>query len=74
MGMVLTFPHCDSNVLHAPGECIYCDARAEWQELRAMWGINFTGHEDADKSPCPSLRFRALDIIEKWPGNRKAPR
>lgn len=20
-----TYPHCDSNVLHAPSECVYCD-------------------------------------------------
>jgi hypothetical protein len=38
------FPHCDSAVLHAPGECEYCDGRPEWQSLREAWGIAFTGH------------------------------
>jgi len=37
-------PHCDSRVLHAPGECEFCDQRPEWQALRQAWGIAFTGH------------------------------
>lgn len=37
-------PHCDQRVLHAPGECEFCDARPEWQALRQAWGIAFTGH------------------------------
>lgn len=40
---IAQFPHCDSRVLHAPGECRYCDAHPEWQELRKAWGIAFTG-------------------------------
>ncbi len=36
--------HCDARVLHAPGECQYCDLHPEWQELRKAWGIAFTGH------------------------------
>ncbi|MEU7174649.1 MULTISPECIES: hypothetical protein [Micromonospora] len=39
-----TMPHCDQAVLHAPGECTYCDAHPDWQELRQLWGIAFTGH------------------------------
>ena len=39
-----TFPHCDQRVLHAPGECQYCDMCPEWQQLRVAWGIAFTGH------------------------------
>lgn len=39
-----TFPHCDQRVLHAPGECEFCDACPEWQALRKAWGIAFTGH------------------------------
>lgn len=64
------FPHCDANVLHAPGKCEYCDAHPDWQELRTLWGINFTGETDPMKHPCPSLRYRSLDTIERWPGNR----
>lgn len=40
----MQFPHCDARVLHAPGECEYCDRHADWQELRQAWGIAFTGH------------------------------
>ncbi len=39
-----TFPHCDQRILHAPGECEYCDGHPEWQALRQSWGIAFTGH------------------------------
>jgi hypothetical protein len=38
------FPHCDQRILHAPGECEYCDMAPEWQQLRIDWGICFTGH------------------------------
>ena len=38
------FPHCDQRVLHAPGECEFCDMNPEWQQLREAWGICFTGH------------------------------
>ena len=42
--MIRQFPHCDARILHAPGECEYCDLHPEWQELRKVWGIAFTGH------------------------------
>jgi hypothetical protein len=44
MTEIATFPHCDQRILHAPGECAYCDVHADWQELRRGWGIAFTGH------------------------------
>lgn len=64
------FPHCDSNVLHSPGECEYCDRHPDWQELREVWGINFTGKNEPDKSPCPSERFRPAHVVHRWHGNR----
>jgi hypothetical protein len=70
MRAIKTYPHCDSNVLHKPGDCTYCDMHPEWQELRATWGINYTGEEDPAKSPCPSSRFRSVEIINEWSGNR----
>lgn len=63
------FPHCDSNVLHAPGECVYCDGQPGLQSLRERLGINFTGHYDEDKEPCPAEMHRDLDTINRWPGN-----
>lgn len=69
------FPHCDSRVLHAPGECQYCDAHPEWQELRESWGINFTGHHKKASDfgtpflPCPSEAARPLANINRWDGN-----
>jgi hypothetical protein len=29
------YPHCDIEVLHAPGVCVYCDFFPEWQAERA---------------------------------------
>lgn len=69
------FPHCDSRVLHAPGECEYCDRHPEWQELREAWGINFTGHHlvaneyGSKYLPCPSEANRPLSKINQWDGN-----
>lgn len=71
------FPHCDPRILHAPGECNYCDANPEWQELRKAWNIAFTGHSAdlalgeylAPKQPCPAEAARGLDNLERWGGN-----
>lgn len=43
MSVIPQFPHCDQRVLHAPGECEFCDGCPEWQALRKAWGIAFTG-------------------------------
>jgi hypothetical protein len=53
------FPHCDQRILHAPGECEYCDRHPGWQGLRNAWGIAFTGHEPVVSDhraelPCPA--------------------
>jgi hypothetical protein len=51
-------PHMDNvQILHAPGECEHCDEHPYEQGLRAYWDINWTGHNDPSKSPCPSARF-----------------
>lgn len=67
--MIERMPHCDQSVLHAPGECKYCDMHPEWQELRVWWGINFTGHYDEEKVMCPSEHKRSLATINRWYGN-----
>lgn len=63
-------PHCDQLILHKPTTCEVCDARQDWQALRVMYGINFTGENDPDKSPCPSEKLRATYLAHRWPGNR----
>jgi hypothetical protein len=74
--LISQYPHCDSRVLHAPGECSVCDKHPEWQELRKMWGIAFTGKEPAEKSPfwrelpCPSDANRGKGGAHIWYGNR----
>ena len=66
--------HCDASVLHAPGECEYCDKYGKsWQRYREMARINFTGHTDSDKAPCPSTHFRTVEKIHRWPGNQPKP-
>jgi hypothetical protein len=68
----LGFPHCDPRVLHAPGECVYCDSNPGWQELRQAWGIAFTGYTPEEKElPCPADYARG-DTHALWPGNRAA--
>lgn len=65
------FPHCDQRILHAPGECAHCDIYPEWQDLREMWGIAFTGWEPENKElPCPADYARGNYIHQLWPGNR----
>jgi hypothetical protein len=77
------FPHCDSRILHAPGECQYCDKYPGWQELRQMWHIAFTGKqpESLDEPrwttkgpvlPCPADYIRG-DKHAIWGGNRAYP-
>lgn len=69
-----TMPHCDSAVLHAPGECEYCDAYPDWQRLRQLWGIAFTGHPPVDHEvPCPSDARRPGGVNQVWPGNQPRP-
>lgn len=63
-------PHCDQSILHAPGECRYCDLYADWQKYRTVARINFTGHTDAGLAPCPSEYFRPSEKRDRWPGNR----
>jgi hypothetical protein len=68
------FPHCDSRILHAPGECKYCDMRPDWQELRTQWMIAFTGHNPKNgESECPADRCRPPESSadhRRWGGNK----
>lgn len=64
------FPHCDDKVLHAPGECQYCDHYPEAQEQRIRDLVNFTGHYAVGFALCPSEERRSLQTIEAWPGNQ----
>lgn len=65
-------PHCDAQVLHAPGTCQTCDRFPTLQRARELWGIRFTGEgaESGKEIPCPATMRRGLDTIEAWPGNR----
>jgi hypothetical protein len=66
-------PHCDQSVLHAPGECQFCDMHSDWQEYRIVARINFTGQSIEDCAPCPSEFFRSGEVRDRWPGNVAAP-
>ncbi len=63
------FPHCDSLVLHAPGECEFCDDYPDAQQDRIAKRINFTGHKNPHKEQCPAEKRRSLDNINRWYGN-----
>jgi hypothetical protein len=66
-------PHCDSAILHAPGECTYCDQYPDWQLIRDRWLINFTGHMADGRTPCPSVWFRDPLVRDLWGGNVAKP-
>jgi hypothetical protein len=67
----VTAPHCDQTVLHAPGECEFCDACPEWQEYRMIAHIAFTGHEPGEHQvACPSDQMRGRGEAHVWGGNR----
>lgn len=64
------FPHCDQRILHAPGECQFCDANPDWQALRKAWGICFTGYTpEKQELPCPADHARG-DNHKLWYGNQ----
>lgn len=67
------FPHCDSNVLHAPGTCRFCDMSPQLQLGRSAAHVNFTGEHDPEKLPCPAENYRPLDTINQWAGNIPVP-
>jgi hypothetical protein len=71
-------PHCDQRIVHAPGECWACDQFPDFQELRRMWGIAYTGHTPGDgELPCPGDYHRppgSPSDHRQWPGNTKAIR
>jgi hypothetical protein len=65
-------PHCDQRILHAPGECVFCDKHSDWQWLRQIWGIAFTGYEpEKNELPCPADNARG-DQHKLWHGNNVA--
>ncbi len=70
----IQFPHCEPRILHAPGECEFCDRHPEWQELRKHWGIAFTGKTPVLKGPqqmelpCPA-DFNRGATHTQWGGN-----
>jgi hypothetical protein len=67
----LIAPHCDQYILHAPGECDYCDDQPGWQALRQLWGIAYTGHAPtAHQIACPSDTRRPDGIANLWHGNQ----
>ena len=73
LAVIQQYPHCDPRVLHAPGECKYCDAHPDWQALRITWGIAFTGHEpQEDEKSDPSDKARGTGGAHVWGGNRPA--
>lgn len=71
LNLNLQFPHCDPRILHAPESCEYCDMHPEWQYLRQMWGIAFTGWEPDEKElPDPATHARGFANLNAWGGNK----
>lgn len=36
---------------------------------RIELGVNFSGHDDSDKIPCPSELLRPRAVVNQWGGN-----
>jgi hypothetical protein len=68
----IQFPHCDPRILHAPGECKYCD-ESGLQEVREAWNIAFSGQVVRGKTPCPADQARGSNSYNRWPGNQARP-
>jgi hypothetical protein len=69
-----TIPHCDQKVLHAPGECEFCDKHPAWQALRQLWGIAFTGYvPENGELPDPATNARSFETVDAWGGNKAKP-
>lgn len=73
----MSFPHCDARVLHAPGECKFCD-ESGLQDVRRAWGIAFSGHKpEVDEygrleMTCPADLARpagSSSDYRQWGGN-----
>jgi hypothetical protein len=73
----MRFPHCDERVLHAPGECQYCDHHPDWQQLRHVWNIAYSGHSpESGETACPvdlAVMWEERGDYNKWYGNRPEP-
>lgn len=69
----VTFPHCDSEVLHAPGECAVCDLYPGRQQARVNGRVAFSGHDPVPgQDPCPADERRPKDSVSwhgHWGGN-----
>ena len=59
-------PHCDPQVLHAPGVCRYCDAYPKWQTKRTVAKMLFW--------TCPGGRFTSPGSYRVRDGSRALPR
>jgi len=69
----IRFPHCDARIVHPPSECTFCDASG-LQEVRACWGIAYTGQEpEGEQTPCPANEARSDESLYSWGGNRPVP-
>jgi len=67
-------PHCDELVLHAPGECRFCDQVPHLQAARQAVGVAFSGHDpEPGQATCPSELPRTRETVARWPGNRAWP-
>lgn len=73
----MQYPHCDQRILHAPGECRYCDELPDWQELRQSWCMAFSGHPpEHGQTACPAdlaVLYGERGDYNRWDGNRPSP-
>lgn len=67
--------HCDSDVLHAPSTCEFCDRYGKRLQIsRIRRRVNFTNTDYPNWKPCPSTLRRPVEVINKWGGNVAVPK
>jgi hypothetical protein len=66
--------HCDSRIVHAPGECEFCDMHPSMQAGRIAANVAFTGHEPTPgQIACPADEDRppgSPSDHRRWGGNK----
>lgn len=63
------WPHCDARILHAVGECEYCDMAKDLQSERETLDVSNTGKTNR-RWPCPADLARKPEQYNAWSGNR----
>lgn len=63
----IQYPHCNTEVLHAPGQCKYCDKYPDWQQVRIKKGEPFANDDDTMWHGNVAKPEYNVQLDESWP-------